>query len=143
MSELIITESSLRKSNLTYLYSALSEIINQVDARVDIKNGKNRTELKISIPDEYKNVVLTETEDKIADVIVINYKYKHFKKNISISGLSSAEKELLYVALISSDFEEDLIDSLTISPRAKPVPICAPKPAIPGLFAASRIAFAD
>ncbi|MBO5712962.1 MAG: hypothetical protein J6R88_02005 [Clostridia bacterium] len=107
MSELIITESSLRKSNLTYLYSALSEIINQVDARVDIKNGKNRTELKISIPDEYKNVFLTETEDKIADVIVINYKYKHFKKNISISGLSSAEKELLYVALISADFDDD------------------------------------
>ena len=33
--------------------------------------------------------------------------YKYFKKNVSISGLSQSEKELLYVALISADYEED------------------------------------
>ena len=81
MSELIITESSIRKNNLTYLYGALGEMINQVDARVDIKNGKNRYELKIFIPDEYNSIFLTETEDKIADVIAINYKYNYFRRN--------------------------------------------------------------
>ena len=107
MSELIITESSIRKNNLTYLYGALGEMINQVDARVDIKNGKNRYELKIFIPDEYNSIFLTETEDKIADVIAINYKYNYFKRNVVVSGLSKSEKELLYVALISADLDED------------------------------------
>lgn len=107
MSEIKITESSLRRGNVSYLYCALLEMINRTDARVDLKNGRNRYELKILVPDGYKEILTAETEDKMADVIAVNYKYNYFKRNVKVGGLNKEQKELLLVALISADLDED------------------------------------
>ncbi len=107
MSEIKISESSIRYNNVNYLYQTLGDIITQIDAKVDVKNGRNRYELSVDVPEGFKELFVAEAEDKIADVIAINYKYNYFKRNICPSGLSQNERELLYMALISADLDED------------------------------------
>ena len=107
MSELKITESSCKSKNIMYIYDNLSPIIKQLGCISDLRGGKNRYELLIDVPSSYKELLLSEVEDKISDVISINYKYTFFNKRINSSGLSSLERELLLTALISADVDED------------------------------------
>lgn len=107
MSEIKISESSIRSNNVTYLYQSLGDIITQINAKVDVKSGRNRYELIIDVPPEYKELFVAEAEDKIADVIAVNYKYNYFKKNAVVSGLPVNEKELLLTALIAADLNDD------------------------------------
>lgn len=107
MSELKITEASCKSKNVIYIYDNLSPIIKQLGCVSDLRGGKNRYELIIDVPSSYKELLVTEAEDKIADVISVNYKYTFFNKRINSSGLSSLERELLLTALISADIDED------------------------------------
>ena len=107
MSELKITEASCKSKNIMYIYDNLSPIIKQLGCISDLRGGKNRYELLIDVPSSYKELLLSEVEDKISDVISINYKYTFFNKRINSSGLSSLERELLLTALISADVDED------------------------------------
>lgn len=107
MKEIKITESSLRYDNLVYVNNSLKDIIDQINAKANLQNYKNRSELTISFPSEYQEIFLLEIRDRIADVIAVNYKHKFFKKRIKFSGLSEIESELLITSLISADVEED------------------------------------
>ena len=107
MREIKVTESSFRGKNVLYVYSALSDLAVQINAKVDIKNGKNRCEYKIIIDGDFYDIVIAEIFDKIADIIAVNYKYSFFKKNLKLPSLKSFEKEILLTALISADIEED------------------------------------
>lgn len=107
MSELKITEASCKSKNIMYIYDNLSPIIKQLGCVSDLRGGKNRYELLIDVPSSYKELLVSEVEDKISDVISINYKYTFFNKRINSSGLSSLERELLLTALISADVDED------------------------------------
>lgn len=107
MSEIKISESSLKNKNILYLYKTLGDLAIQLNAKVDVKNGKNRCEYRIEVPKEHKDLFLVELEDKMADIIAVNYKYAYFKKNIKLGGLKQIEKELLLTALISADIVED------------------------------------
>ncbi len=107
MSEIKISESLLKSNNITYINQALNAVINEVNGRAEIKKDRNRCEFKLIVPSEYLDLMLLEVQDKIADVIAVNYKYVYFKKNIKITGLTASEYELLLTALISADIDED------------------------------------
>lgn len=107
MSQLKITESAKRGKNVTYIRETLSAVTKQLGCLVDLRGGKNRYELTIEVPSEYKNLLVSEAEDKIADVISVNYKYAYFKKNSNLSGLKPVERELLLTSLIAADIDED------------------------------------
>ncbi len=107
MSEIKITESSFKSKNIIYVYTALSDVVNQMNGKAEIKKGRNRCELKIVVPSEYYDLIMQEVQDKMADVIAVNYKYSFFKKNIKVAGLLETEREILLTALISADIEED------------------------------------
>ncbi len=107
MSQIKITEASCKSKNILYIYDNLSPIIKQLGCVSDLRGGKNRYELIIDVPSSYKELLVTEAEDKIADVISVNYKYTFFNKRINSSGLSTLERELLLTALISADIDED------------------------------------
>lgn len=107
MSQIKITESSSKSQNVIYIYEMLSPITKQLGSILDLRGGKNRYELIIEVPSSYKELIVKEVEDKIADVISVNYKYTFFKKNLNLDGLSGIEKELLLTSLISADIEED------------------------------------
>ena len=107
MSELKITEAVAKSKNVLYIYDMLSAIFAQLGCITDLRSGKNRYELVIDVPSSYKELLVSEIEDKIADVISVNYKYAYFSKRINLSGLSQIERELLLTALISADIDED------------------------------------
>ena len=107
MSEIKISESILKSSNITYITQALNGVLNESLSRAEIKRDRNRCELKLIVPNEYRDLVTLELHDKIADVIAVNYKYLYFKKNIKLTGLKASEYELLLTALISADIDED------------------------------------
>lgn len=107
MSEIKISESSLKSSNIIYISQALKGVITEVNGKAEIKRDRNRCEYKITVPNDYRDLTLLEVQDKIADVIAVNYKYVYFKKNIKVTGLTASEYELLLTALISADIDED------------------------------------
>lgn len=107
MSQIKITEASNKSKNVIYIYDMLSAVIKQLGCVSDLRGGKNRYELIIDVPSSYKELLINEIEDKIADVITVNYKYTFFSKRLNSSGLSSVERELLLTALISADIDED------------------------------------
>ena len=107
MSEIKLSESSLKSNNITYISKALSGVLSEVNGSAVTKQDRTRCDCKITVPSDYYDLTLFEVQDKIADVIAVNYKYLYFKKNIKITGLSTSEYELLLTALISADIEED------------------------------------
>ncbi len=107
MSQIKITEASSKSKNVIYVYETLSAVIKQLGCTCDLRGGKNRYELIVDVPSSYKELLTSEIEDKISDVISVNYKYSFFKKHVSSSGLSNVEKELLLISLIAADIDED------------------------------------
>ncbi len=107
MTQISITESKENQGNLYYIQSLISELL--VSAKCSVKEislGK-RSALNIECPEHYIDIVRAEIIDKIAEIIVIKYKYDFFKKTLSIGGLNSNERELLITSLIAADFEDD------------------------------------
>ncbi len=103
----VVSDASFRALNIKYLSDTLFEIIETFKGKSKIENGEDRCEFLVEIPKECANVFRISLEDKIADVIAVNYKYEFFKKHIRVTGLNSVEYELLLSALISADIEED------------------------------------
>lgn len=107
MSEIKVTESSLKSKNVVYVYESLLSVTSQLGCRQELRGGKNRYELLLSVPESYEELIKSELEDKISDVIAVNYKYSFFKRNVLASGLSVLDKELLLTSLIAADIDED------------------------------------
>lgn len=92
--------------NMFYLYNQLNPIVTRLGGKAEIECGKINV-LNINVDKSYAGFVRAEAEDKIADVITVNYKYKFFTQRIKTKGLENFEKELLMCALICADLEED------------------------------------
>lgn len=107
MSQIKITESAKRGKNVVYIRETLSAVTKQLGCLVDMRGGKNRYELNFDVPSSYHDLLVSEVEDKIADVISVNYKYSFLKKNANLTGLKPVETELLLTSLIAADIEED------------------------------------
>ena len=107
MSLINITENAKNEQNLYYIQSSMAELFtNARCVAVEIPQEK-RIKLVVDCPDYYIDIVRTEIIDKIAEIIVIKYKYDYFKSSIEIGGLSSAEKEILLASLIAADIDDD------------------------------------
>ena len=85
MSELKITEATAKSKNVLYIYDMISAVIKQLGCVSDLRGGKNRYELIIDVPSSYKDLLVSEVEDKISNVISVNYKYSFFNKNVNSS----------------------------------------------------------
>lgn len=107
MSVIKITDSSFGKANLFYLYNRLAPMVSRLGGKTEISCGGKIGQLSVQIDKSYSGLVRAETEDKISDVVAVNYKYDYFKKKIKPKGLDELQYELLLDALISADLEED------------------------------------
>lgn len=107
MSIINLTESELRKENLYYLQSTLSELFANARCSVSEIETCKRVKLSVECPDHYLDIVRAEIIDRVAEIIVIKYKYDYFKKTLGIGGLTSSEKEILIASLIAADLEDD------------------------------------
>ncbi|MBQ8427891.1 MAG: hypothetical protein IJX18_01400, partial [Clostridia bacterium] len=70
------------------------------------QNGEYET-LSFSADETLCPYLRRYTEENIADVIAIGYKYEYFDKRLFLPLLTPKQKKLLCIALVAADFEED------------------------------------
>ncbi len=107
MAQITITEKQENQSNLFYVQSAIADIISQVGCKLESVNMGSRFMLKLNVDDIYLDIVKCEIIDRLSEIVAINYKYKYFKKEIGLKGLTEDENEILLASLISADLEDD------------------------------------
>ena len=107
MTEIIITDKEKNVKYLLYLQKNLAEIFSQTKTTVRCYKHNQRAVLELEVQDLYKELIINELIDKIADVIVVGYKYLFLKDKISPVGLSSDGKNLLLAGIISADLDDD------------------------------------
>lgn len=104
-----ITVSEQNSNNLcvAYVYNSLSSYLNICGANADITFDDTRTNLIMATDKKYLPYIIKQTEEKIAEVIAVGYKYNLLKKNIKPIRLNELDTEVLLCALVSADFNED------------------------------------
>ena len=107
MKKIEITDSVGEEVGISYVSSSISEIVKDFGGEIKQTNSRDRQKLTVICPEQYYDLYKSELEDKIADVIAVKYKYCFLKRNIRTIGLTPYENEILYVAIISADIEDD------------------------------------
>ena len=107
MIQLTVTENDYNESNLMYVQSAMSEMFTYAGCTARLERSLGRAKLTINCAECYSDIIKTEIADKVAEVVVIKYKYDFFKKNVNVGGLKTIEKEILLASLIAADFDDD------------------------------------
>ncbi|MBQ9709813.1 MAG: hypothetical protein IJV67_04265, partial [Clostridia bacterium] len=67
----------------------------------------SRSVLEIDATDDFADFIRAEIEDRIADIIAVNYKYACFSSSVHPYGLTDGEREILLSALIAADIDDD------------------------------------
>ena len=107
MANIIVSENKENSSNISYLKKEVLELIKNSNSNLTEKQIDGSSIFALDVNDCYKDIVACEICDRIAEIIVINYKYKYFKNAIKLCGLDDREKEILFASLISADLEDD------------------------------------
>ena len=87
MEILKITDSEENVGNIVYMYSGLSEVLSGTARKFSAYNAGSRSVLEIAVDNGYGEMLRTEIEDKVADVIAVNYKYRFFADRVRPYGL--------------------------------------------------------
>lgn len=107
MAEIKISDKTEKERNLLYIQNHLKCLSGHLGFSCEISNSGDRTLLTVNCPDYYADVVAIEINDKLSEIIAINYKYDFFKKRVKICGLRDVEYEILMASIISADLDDD------------------------------------
>lgn len=107
MKSITVTDNFKAYENSIYIYSSLGDVFLNTGSKVTEKIFGDRIHITVEADERYFKVVKAEIEDRIADIITINYKSKYIKPQIRPIGLNEKERELLLSAIISADLEDD------------------------------------
>lgn len=107
MKKIEITDSLFEEVGVSYISSSIRGLIKDFGGDIYVGKVGERLKIVIESPFQYYDLYKSEIEDKIADVIAIRYKYKFLKRYLRTIGLNSYENEILHVAIISADIEDD------------------------------------
>lgn len=107
MTKICIADDCSDYKGLEYIKNSLSEISAKTETTANIISQDKRCKLVLQSPDYYSDIVRAEAADRIAEVIVVGYKYLFFKKTVKVAGLSATEREILFASLIAADLSED------------------------------------
>jgi len=103
----LVTDRSYNRSTTEYLYKTMFRRVYALGGAVEEGQSGDRRYFAAKINGEKSKKFKNVLEDKISDIIAVNYKYDYFKRNVKVDGLKSVEYELLLAALIAADLEED------------------------------------
>ena len=107
MKKIQITDSVGEEVGISYIVSSIKELINDFGGQINVTKTDLRLKITVSCPEQYYDLYKSELEDKIADVIAVKYKYRFLKRTLRTIGLTPYENEILHVAIISADIEDD------------------------------------
>ena len=92
---------------MSYLYGKVKERFSFLPAVFDLEKEADGQKIAFKTEREYCAYVRKLTEEYIADVIAIGYKYAYFEKSLPMPLLTSLQKRELFTALVAADYKED------------------------------------
>ena len=105
--EITITQNGYDSLYMSYLYGKVRERFDFLPAVCHIKKRDKSAEIALQTERAYCPYVRRFTEENIADIIAVGYKYRFFEEKMHTPLLSAMEKRLLMTALVSADYKED------------------------------------
>ncbi len=92
---------------MSYLYGKVTDRFSFLPADCGLENDGDRTTLVFCSERKYCPYIRNYTEENIADVIAIGYKYQYFDKTLFLPLLDSQERDVLLTSLVAADYPED------------------------------------
>ena len=92
---------------MSYLFGKVRERFSFLPSECDMEKQGDHTEIAFKTEREYCPYVRKYTEEHIADVFAVGYKYAYFEKRLPLPLLMPLQKRLLLTALVSADYKED------------------------------------
>ena len=106
MRTILLTEAE-ENHRLELMRESLSSVLCATDTEVLDLSDRNYRKYRLEIPDPYYDFLMAELKEKIAELIVIGYKYDFFSENLRTAGLSEENRELFLTAIIAADLADD------------------------------------
>ncbi len=107
MEEITITQNGYDGLYMSYLYKKVKERFSFLPASCDMEREGTRSEIAFKTEREYCPYVRKYTEEHIADVLAVGYKYAFFEKRLPLLALPPLERRTLLTALVAADYKED------------------------------------
>ncbi len=105
--EITITQNGFNGRYMSYLYGKVRERFSFLPATCDMARKGDCTQIAFKTEAAYCPYVRKFTEEHIADVLAIGYKYAYFDERLPLPLLSKKEREVLLTALVAADYKED------------------------------------
>ncbi len=105
--EIMITQNGFDGLYMSYLYGKVRERFSFLPSACDMARHGECTAIAFKTERAYCPYVRKFTEEHIADVIAIGYKYAFFDKRLTLSLLSRMQRRVLLTALVAADYKED------------------------------------
>ena len=92
---------------MSYLYEKVKERFSFLPSMCDMKKDGDCLEIAFKTERAYCPYVRKFTEEHVADVISIGYKYAYFDKRLPLPLLNKIQRRTLLTALVAADYKED------------------------------------
>ena len=107
MEEITITQDGFKPLYMSYLYGKVRERFAFLPSTCDMQTDRDHTQIAFRTERAYCPYVRRFTEENIADIIAVGYKYAYFEKRLVLPLLSPERKRLLITALVAADYRDD------------------------------------
>ena len=105
--EITITQNGYNGAYMSYLYGKVRERFSFLPSSCDIHSDGEHTKIAFRTESAYCPYVRKFTEENIADIIAVGYKYSYFNKRLLLPLLSADQRRLLLTALVAADYQDD------------------------------------
>ena len=109
MEEITITQNGFDGLYMSYLFGKVRERFAFLPSVCDMEKHGDCTEIAFKTEPAYCPYVRKYTEENIADVLAIGYKYDFFEKRLPLPLLSPLQKRMLLTALVAADYKDDRV----------------------------------
>lgn len=107
MEKITVTERGEHSPYMSYLYSKVTDKFSFLPTTSEQLLEGERTTLVFKAERKYCPYIRKYTEENVAEVIAVGYKYRYFQDELSLPLLKKEEKDILLTALVAADFAED------------------------------------
>lgn len=92
---------------MSYLYEKVKERFSFLPSMCDMTRDGDCLKIAFKTERAYCSYVRKFTEEHVADVISIGYKYAYFDKRLPLPLLNKQQRRTLLTALVAADYKED------------------------------------
>lgn len=107
METITITQNGYDGLYMSYLHAKLQSRFSFLPSACSLEGKEDCSRLCFQTEREYLPYVRKFTEEHLADVLSIGYKYAYFRRRLPLPLLSPLRRRLLLTALVAADYPED------------------------------------